>query len=48
MGGKFQFGLVVRGQAEPGEDISRRLQETLAMVRLADKMGQSRPRGSAG
>ena len=33
----FQFGLVVRGQAEAGEDIARRLQETLAMVRLADR-----------
>ena len=36
---QFQFGLVVRGQAEDGEDISRRLQETLAMVRLADRLG---------
>jgi alkanesulfonate monooxygenase SsuD/methylene tetrahydromethanopterin reductase-like flavin-dependent oxidoreductase (luciferase family) len=35
----FQFGLVVRGQAEQGEDITRRLQETLAMVRLADRLG---------
>ena len=35
----FQFGLVVRGQAEEGEDISRRFQETLAFVRLADKLG---------
>jgi len=35
----FQFGLVVRGQAEAGEDISRRFQETLAFVRLADKLG---------
>ena len=25
----FQFGLVVRGQAEEGEDISRRFQETM-------------------
>jgi len=32
----FQFGLVIRGQAEPGEDIARRFQETLALVRLAD------------
>ncbi len=35
----FQFGLVVRGQAEAGEDISRRFQETLAFVRLADRLG---------
>src|SRR5215467_16331914 len=35
----FQFGLVIRGQAEHDEDISRRLQETLAMVRLADRLG---------
>src|ERR1700748_2266381 len=35
----FQFGLVVRGQAEHGEDISRRLNETLSMVRLADRLG---------
>lgn len=35
----FQFGLVVRGQAEEGEDIYRRFQETLAFVRLADKLG---------
>src|SRR6476646_2657072 len=35
----FQFGLVVRGQAEPGEDIARRYQETLAFVRLADRLG---------
>ncbi len=35
----FQFGLVVRGQAEPGEDIARRFQETLAFVRLADRLG---------
>lgn len=39
MATQFQFGLVVRGQAEQGEDISRRLQETLAMVRLADNLG---------
>jgi alkanesulfonate monooxygenase SsuD/methylene tetrahydromethanopterin reductase-like flavin-dependent oxidoreductase (luciferase family) len=39
MGAKFQLGLVVRGQAEHGEDISRRLGETLAMVRLADRLG---------
>jgi alkanesulfonate monooxygenase SsuD/methylene tetrahydromethanopterin reductase-like flavin-dependent oxidoreductase (luciferase family) len=36
---EFQFGLVVRGQAEEGEDISRRFQETLAFVRLADQLG---------
>lgn len=35
----FQFGLVVRGQAEEGEDIVRRFQETLAFVRLADRLG---------
>ena len=39
MAKKFQFGLVVRGQAEHGEDISRRFQETLAFVRLADRLG---------
>jgi alkanesulfonate monooxygenase SsuD/methylene tetrahydromethanopterin reductase-like flavin-dependent oxidoreductase (luciferase family) len=39
MAGQFQFGLVVRGQAEPGEDIARRFQETLAFVRLADRLG---------
>jgi alkanesulfonate monooxygenase SsuD/methylene tetrahydromethanopterin reductase-like flavin-dependent oxidoreductase (luciferase family) len=39
MPARFQFGLVVRGQAEPGEDISRRLADTLAMVRLADRLG---------
>ena len=35
----MQFGLVIRGQAEPGEDITRRFEETLAMVRLADRLG---------
>ena len=39
MTAEFQFGLVVRGQAEQGEDISRRFQETLAFVRLADRLG---------
>jgi alkanesulfonate monooxygenase SsuD/methylene tetrahydromethanopterin reductase-like flavin-dependent oxidoreductase (luciferase family) len=39
MTAKFQFGLVVRGQAEKDEDISRRFQETLAFVRLADRLG---------
>lgn len=39
MAQEFQFGLVVRGQAEAGEDISRRFQETLAFVRLADRLG---------
>ena len=39
MAPQFQFGLVVRGQAEAGEDIVRRFQETLAFVRLADKLG---------
>ena len=36
---RFQFGLVVRGQAEAGEDIARRYQETLTFVRLADQLG---------
>ncbi len=35
----FQFGLVIRGQAEADEDISRRFQETLTFIRLADKLG---------
>jgi alkanesulfonate monooxygenase SsuD/methylene tetrahydromethanopterin reductase-like flavin-dependent oxidoreductase (luciferase family) len=39
MAERFQFGLVVRGQAEPGEDIARRFQETLSFVRLADRLG---------
>ncbi|MSP00577.1 MAG: LLM class flavin-dependent oxidoreductase [Acetobacteraceae bacterium] len=39
MTAQFQFGLVIRGQAEEGEDISRRFQETLAFVRLADRLG---------
>jgi alkanesulfonate monooxygenase SsuD/methylene tetrahydromethanopterin reductase-like flavin-dependent oxidoreductase (luciferase family) len=39
MTARFQFGLVVRGQAERGEDISRRFEETLAIVRLADRLG---------
>lgn len=39
MPAQFQFGLVVRGQAEQGEDISRRFQETLAFVRQADALG---------
>jgi alkanesulfonate monooxygenase SsuD/methylene tetrahydromethanopterin reductase-like flavin-dependent oxidoreductase (luciferase family) len=39
MTARFQFGLVVRGQAEQGEDIARRFQETLAIVRLADRLG---------
>src|ERR1700693_1540235 len=38
MASRFQFGLVVRGQAEEGEDISRRFQETLALVRMADRL----------
>ena len=36
---QFQFGLVVRGQAEVGEDIARRFEETLAFVRAADRLG---------
>jgi alkanesulfonate monooxygenase SsuD/methylene tetrahydromethanopterin reductase-like flavin-dependent oxidoreductase (luciferase family) len=39
MAADFQFGLVIRGQAEPGEDIARRFEETLALVRLADRLG---------
>jgi alkanesulfonate monooxygenase SsuD/methylene tetrahydromethanopterin reductase-like flavin-dependent oxidoreductase (luciferase family) len=39
MTAQFQFGLVVRGQAEQGEDIYRRFQETLEFVRLADSLG---------
>ena len=39
MTARFQFGLVVRGQAEANEDISRRFRETLAFVRLADRLG---------
>jgi alkanesulfonate monooxygenase SsuD/methylene tetrahydromethanopterin reductase-like flavin-dependent oxidoreductase (luciferase family) len=39
MTAQFQFGLVVRGQAEQGEDIYRRFQETLEFVRLADRLG---------
>src|SRR5215471_14083883 len=39
MATQFQFGLVVRGQAEAGEDIYRRFEETLAFVRLADRLG---------
>src|SRR5947209_18911658 len=35
----FQFGLVVRGQAEAGEDIVSRFHETLRFVRLADRLG---------
>jgi len=31
----FQFGLVVRGQAEAGEDITKRFEETIELVRLA-------------
>jgi len=39
MATKFQFGLVVRGQAEAGEDIAKRYQETLAFVRAANRLG---------
>jgi alkanesulfonate monooxygenase SsuD/methylene tetrahydromethanopterin reductase-like flavin-dependent oxidoreductase (luciferase family) len=39
MAQRFQFGLVVRGQAEAGEDIVRRFQETLAFARLAEREG---------
>ena len=41
MAAEFQFGLVVRGQAEAHEDIYRRFQETLAYVRLAGQLGFS-------
>jgi len=36
---KFQFGLVVRGQYPAGDDMAARFQETIAMARLADKLG---------
>jgi hypothetical protein len=36
---RFQFGLVVRGQAEPDEDIARRFAATLRFVREADRLG---------
>jgi len=39
MASGFQFGLVVRGQAEQGEDIAKRFQETLSFVRAADRLG---------
>jgi len=39
MAANIQFGLVVRGQAGPDEDIARRFEECLAMVRLADRLG---------
>src|SRR3954454_3007717 len=39
MAERFQFGLVVRGQAEPGEDIARRFEATLRFVRAADRLG---------
>ena len=39
MTGQFQFGLVVRGQAEAGDDIAARFEETLAFVRAADRFG---------
>ncbi|HEX3404712.1 MAG TPA: LLM class flavin-dependent oxidoreductase [Acetobacteraceae bacterium] len=39
MTAQFQFGLVVRGQAERGEDIYSRFEETLEFVRLADRLG---------
>jgi alkanesulfonate monooxygenase SsuD/methylene tetrahydromethanopterin reductase-like flavin-dependent oxidoreductase (luciferase family) len=38
MATEFRFGVVVRGQAEPGEDISRRFEETLSFVRLAHRL----------
>ena len=39
MAAEFRFGLVVRGQAEPGENIARRFEETLGFVRLAHRLG---------
>src|SRR3954471_12220717 len=39
MAERFQFGLVVRGQAEPGEDIARRFEATVRFVREADRLG---------
>src|ERR1051325_9960184 len=39
MAERFQFGLVVRGQAEPGEDIAERFEATLRFVREADQLG---------
>ena len=39
MAAEFRFGLVVRGQAEPGEDIARRFEETVGFVRLAHRLG---------
>src|SRR3954454_13476198 len=39
MAERFQFGLVVRGQAEPGEDIARRFEATLRFMREADRLG---------
>src|ERR1044071_9224923 len=39
MTGRFQFGLVVRGQADPGEDIAERFAATLRIVRAADRLG---------
>src|ERR1043166_1812584 len=39
MAAEFRFGLVVRGQAEPGEDIAQRFDETVGFVRLAHRLG---------
>ncbi len=39
MATSFQFGLVVRGQAEAGEDITKRFDETIELVRLANRLG---------
>ena len=41
MATSFQFGLVVRGQAEAGEDITKRFDETIELVRLADHLVMS-------
>jgi hypothetical protein len=35
----LQFGLVVRGQAEADEDITKRFDETIELVRFADRLG---------
>ena len=39
MAERFQFGLVVRGRAEPGENIAHRFEATLRFVREADRLG---------
>jgi len=39
MAGGFQFGLVVRGQYPPGDDMAQRFAETVAMARRAEALG---------